>query len=493
LHTSLGNCLLGTIALSVIVASPISTFKASQAYAAGPPNFSPTFKQDEICEPGDRPGVKIVNKKALATSLIKQAGALSDVFFGNRKLPDNSAFAGQEPWTRVFTDPSFCVEMGCSSNALDEPSNVGSDTGAVKSASAVLPSQTYWFRLLQSYVSMPDGLIADPNFRSVGPPPRNASDFLNPAASAAQLACVPAPRDIIGTFIQPFRLRGYPGQIAGVPTPVGVTSSPPADDFHANQLYFPNQGAQLGVKSNQGNPATSSLVGALGYQIDVSQFVQPHTFIVPYVAIDRETNTKKKSASDPAPPPFSPNTFDSGVVLQTYVPMPASISETISGQNIALRPDYLWNWADGSQLASVNLDYILLGTKYLNQYTQLLGSSKIYGMLQVDMLAQAGFFTMKGHPTDLALNQNFARFGGAVGPAIELLWVPDNPIDLSATYTDFLAPEGFHKSLGLFQSGITWNFGPRKLIGVAATYINGRQLGTAQRIQQWSIGLSLRY
>jgi hypothetical protein len=56
-----------------------------------------------------------------------------------------------------------------------------------------------------------------------------------------------------------------------------------------------------------------------------------------------------------------------------------------------------------------------------------------------------------------------------------------------------LAPRGFHKDLGLFQTAATFNFDPSKIFGLTVQFAHGRQDGTAQLVDLWNIGLSLHF
>jgi hypothetical protein len=391
----------------------------------------------------------------------------------------------------MFLAPDFCDQMGCTKEEASKWQTLKSDVNAPADAANSI-------------------LAGDPdNFRvQIHPKPgENNSAFLNPD-SKATLACTkPAPvaqpesGSNIPTLLQKVeaslthpRVRGYPAQIVGVPS-AADPSHPSTDSFLSNQLYYPGQNAQFGIKSNSGNPATSSLVGAIGIPVPLPA-IPGLSFpaVVPYVGFDRETNNKKSTATNPQPP-FSPNTFDVGLVAEAFIPHQNSGGPGMKflGQSVAIRPDYNWNWADSSQLFSVDLNYIPLTTAFVNQCSPVVDN--LCGMLLANAITEFGIYPVKGHPVDdpNSLHDGFVRIGGQLGLAAIWSYFDNNPIDASVSYADFLAPVGFHKSLGLVQTSLTWNIGEKKIVGVTASYLNGRQFDTAQRIQQWSLGLSLHY
>ena len=110
----------------------------------------------------------------------------------------------------------------------------------------------------------------------------------------------------------------------------------------------------------------------------------------------------------------------------------------------------------------------------------------------LDGRANFGVYTDKGSTAD-PLNTNFVRLGGRVGGALEYTGIEKYPVDAYLTYTNFVAPVGFNRGLGEVQANATFNFGPDKLLGLTASYRNGRREDNAHRDEAWTVGLTAKY
>jgi hypothetical protein len=128
----------------------------------------------------------------------------------------------------------------------------------------------------------------------------------------------------------------------------------------------------------------------------------------------------------------------------------------------------------------------------LNHYRYLFGEQLGY-MLAADARIHIGEFVAIGEPADPRINRDYARFGGSVGPVVQIKPFPDYPIEIGAVYTDFQAASGFNKDLGNFQASVTLDIGTSKVVGLTASYTNGRREDTPQRVDTTSIGLTLQY
>jgi hypothetical protein len=333
------------------------------------------------------------------------------------------------------------------------------------------------------------------------------------------------------------RLTSAPSQLlipSGVSLPPGSDTS---DTFvsSTNEVYQTGSGAKLSFGETSGsNQVSNQVIGTLGLQYTPElsySFVHSLSF-TPYMYIDREeklTNIHDESPSQQ----FSQNLWGGGIDL----------SPVLRSQNpgqelwvVGVRPDYQINYCNNSQLASLNLTQEPIGTEGLPinrlvnvpwdaasgsaawKWTALVNLRENFGwyqnraanvpVLTVNTLcsSKTGAPTYQ-FPTDPRVTQDFTRLGGQAGIALELRCLippfssnpdrqgyvcsPDNPIDVSATYTDFYPVTGFQKSLGYFETLGKWSLG--KGFSLNANYSNGRRPDNGMRYEAWSIGLGLTF
>lgn len=335
---------------------------------------------------------------------------------------------------------------------------------------------------------------------------KTRQDVLLQDSANYPLQCVPkgAPpwqqqmQNTTSAVLKHFMLRSVPDQLA---VPVVKTAGQPAPvdlPHEQNNNYLSSNSAKFSFGQTGGTSAvTNNVVGTLGVPFqggDLSALKD--IALTPYIGMDRET--KIQTTKGVTTTTFSANTLDYGLALSGDIgPSPGS---ELPWWFISVRPDYLRNYVDGSDILSVNTKFspVFYG-EYLpfnhltNACNLATDTTLLRCMLQLDLRADVGWFMNYGHPAEPSLNHDYVRLGGLIGPQLEFDLLPNNPIDLAATYTDFYAARGFSKSLGLFQTSGTFNFDPSKIVGLTLQYSNGRRDDTAARVQLWSIGLTLHY
>lgn len=90
------------------------------------------------------------------------------------------------------------------------------------------------------------------------------------------------------------------------------------------------------------------------------------------------------------------------------------------------------------------------------------------------------------------LNQSYARAGTHVGFSITK--DTDGPsLTLTVAETYLYGFQGTVRNLDLFESSLTYNFDPKKYVGLKASYTKGRNEDTAVPQQTWMVGISARY
>jgi hypothetical protein len=285
-----------------------------------------------------------------------------------------------------------------------------------------------------------------------------------------------------------------PQAIAGTPTPTDAFGV-------SDNQYLSASGAKLSFGQTSGSSATTdSIVGTIGLAFPLTDPTKAgDTFLglwaanlVPYFGIDREgkiQTVKGKTAES-----FTVNTLDYGFLITGYVPLPDA--SPIPDLAVSFRPDYLRNYLDGSAIFSFNSTFAPIAKRFgLNAKTRKPAPFELTYMMQLDIRADLGWFTDYGTPTDPRLNKDFVRLGFVAGPIFEffLPYLPDFPIDTGVTYTDFLAPRGFHKDLGNLQAMGSFNFDKNKILALTIAYANGRRDDTAQRVEMWSVGITLHF
>ncbi len=321
------------------------------------------------------------------------------------------------------------------------------------------------------------------------------------------------------------RARAYPAEMfsaADFDNPAKDITSDPA---HSEDGYLKSASAslQLGqttVNSKQSNSligtvgfeAISPLAKALGGDTSLAQRIN----VVPYAAIDRELNTSTSSSSKTPPAKYATNLWDYGVVvavrLQAGTPREGLDSYWADKDQwshiVSARFDNLNDAVNKNTLLTTELRYTPITPDTALVPVNQLASGQAPGLADIcktwllqctmifDLRAKIGNYGMNGaHPSgfDLRLAKDFERVGGRVGPYVEIDLFPSYPITLSYTYTNYLAPAGFHKSLALQEAAAQVSFGPKKALSVSANYTNGRRDDTAARYDSWSVNLGLSY
>lgn len=314
-----------------------------------------------------------------------------------------------------------------------------------------------------------------------------------PSAVAANPAAPPPPQPAPAFSLQGARLRDIPDQITQ--PAARADGSTPFDTLHSSDTqYLTTNGAKISFGRSAGSTSVAdTIVGTVGYGFAFGPLsaAVPQILAIPYVSVDREGKFAAPGAKAEA---FSADTIGYGLAWQADVIAPTGQVLTFS-----LRPDYLQNFLDGSRIFSLNTKVVpTIATLPLNHSMDcdfmITGCGSLFGMmLQFDLRANVGWFTDVGKPADPRLNHDYVRWGTLIGPQFEFKLTDDLPIDLGATYTDYIPSAGFKKSLGDLQAALTFNFDKQKIIGLTGQYVNGRRDDTAARVQMWLIGLTLHY
>jgi hypothetical protein len=170
------------------------------------------------------------------------------------------------------------------------------------------------------------------------------------------------------------------------------------------------------------------------------------------------------------------------------------------GVFISVRPDYLWDANDHSQLftGDVVVTPRLRLTEgkdefYLNAYRQLLPAAlpKIYWEPVVLLKFDGGVYTKLGSNSLAAKNSSIARGGGQFGLNVVSDY-PNWPLSFSTSYVYLYSWEA-GKNIGYFSNSLTFSLDSKKYTGVTLMYNNGNLESTGKRQEQTTVGLSFKY
>ena len=328
-------------------------------------------------------------------------------------------------------------------------------------------------------------------------------------------------------------------RIVNAPSELLVPSDPTADEASpVSKAYPTGAGAKLSFSEDSGSAQVSNqVIGVFGLQFPVKLTESPNwdMILTPYAYIDREE--KLTNIHDQAPKQqFSQNFWGGGLSASLVNSLEDSkFQEFTNLQEIiwGARPDYQFNYCNNTQLASLNTTALPVGQfgNLINRLTNVTPSSQAWQIailfnlqtnfgwyqhrapatpvLTVNTLCQstkasssAPVFSFN---TDPRVAQDYVRPGAQGGISFELrclipaigvfdqgfLCLPDNPLNLSATYTDFYPVTGFRKSLGYFDTLGKWKIGEG--ISINAEYSNGRRPDNTLRYEAWSIGLGFTF
>jgi hypothetical protein len=408
-------------------------------------------RQSEICvESGGR---RIVDKRKLARYL------LTKFPFNAAAVPerDDQGFAGLDLNRRIIADPQICL-----GNKFCKKGDQESVAGIRGNMAALLLGTIPGYR---------PTVVMDPEAYILG------------ANEDAAILCEQ----------EGGRPVEAPGAVFAKPPKV---SSPVRVRGKANDLYIDRdqgkdfQGTSQAIASytvdDIAGKSTATVKGAVGYAIGTELVLgNGQRFdLVPYVEtntvfVDVRPGSKSKASAT--------ETVNTGVLASLFL-----VSSSNFGHVLNVRPDYLFDLQDDSQLLTARLQYIPVIRGLFNDFLRFVPDRDDFASFKpvLDFRADAGVYTEKGSNPIALEEERVVRLGGQAGITI----VSDSdlvPLSFNASYTWF---EGIYgRDIGYFSSSLTWHLDPKKYFGITATYSNGEREDTAKREDQWMIGLTGRF
>ncbi len=430
------------------VAAALAALVAAHAVLAQDMPFPP--RQSEICvESGGR---RIIDKRKLARYL------LTKFPFNAAAVPEGTeqVYPGVDLSRRIIADPQICQgNKGCRKS--DQES-----LAAIRGNMAVL--------LLGSIPGYRPTVVMDPEAYILGTNEDGA------------IVCEQG--------------KGGPVEAPGaVFTPPPKASGPVRVRGKANDLYIGRdqkdfQGTSQAVVSytvdDLAGKDTATVKGAIGLAIptDLLKGSGQRLDLVPYVEtnvviVEPHAGSKAKASAS--------ETLNAGVLASLFL-----VSSSELGHVLNLRPDYLFDLQDDSQLLSMKLQYIPVARGLLNDFIRIVPDRDDLASFKpvLDLRVAAGVYTETG-VNPIALEESrVLRLGGQAG----LVIVSDSPYVPLSFSTSYLWLEGMlGRDIGYFSSTLTWHLDAKKYFGLSATYSRGEREDTAKREDQWTIGLTGRF
>ncbi len=160
------------------------------------------------------------------------------------------------------------------------------------------------------------------------------------------------------------------------------------------------------------------------------------------------------------------------------------------GNLLNVRPDYLFNLAEHSQIVTLNLQYLPVVNSWVNSFRPVIIGRDDFASFKLiaDVRVAGGTYLDKGVASVAAAHDPFFRAGGQAGIAL----VSDNPalpLSLTTTYTRLHHLSG-KQEVGYFANSLTYSFDPNKYFGVSLTYSNGTKEDTVEREEQFGLSLT---
>ncbi|HLH88301.1 MAG TPA: hypothetical protein VKX28_07570 [Xanthobacteraceae bacterium] len=471
----------------VVIGSVIGVLAAvppASAASPGDKDIDPNLpRHADVCSGG------FVAKKQLAYQLLVNVKATHAIM---------RISAGPDLWHRIFVDDHFCpvpsitvcakdpksdackAAKSCESDQLAAQDAATSFFRAVnvnvhihRSTKAYAPSQA----LLKLNGNDPDPAVGIPAqvelFFAAGTANDDRDTKSSIACTADEPPAPPAPYNALNDTspLSKLRLRGL------------------SDDLYIDRTNpnFKATTAASGSFSDDTHAAhtsTAKITASLGYTFDLPF----NTEIVPYVSINESlTDTQlKPRVKDPT------NSVAAGVLFERFFLNPDRPEIT---HVLSIKPQYLGNTTDHSQLASARMIYApWIDSPFfnLNTFRELpFLPGPTWGQILFDIRNDAGTYTNRGNmPAIVTANRDFDRIGSRVG----LVLTTDNfpSVTFNVTETYMYGVTGFYRSVENTQASVTYNL-VNSYLGLTASYKRGRDIDTAVASQIWMLSLTGRY
>ena len=325
-----------------------------------------------------------------------------------------------------------------------------------------------------------------PAFQGANFPPDTTWSGLYSTDSFPLIKCSPSelakPKIVLRArpFLANIRIRGVPDQLV----------------HDRSSSSFKGDGAATFSILRDGVARTTNYkaVGAVGYALfggNNNKPLDPDLIVFGNINYSNTTNFKGVSK-----PPLS-NEYDVGLIGDCFLGFSdtkgvglckgEAVDRSTEGVWISIRPDYLWDRSDNSQIFTGNLTVTPL-VGFVNTFRSVGGLS--YEPVLV-LKFDGGAYTRDGANLQATKNPTVARGGAQVGLNI----ISDEaslPASLNASYI-YMDNLESGKNIGYFTTSLTLFLDKEKYIGLTINYNNGNVEATGKRQEQTTLGLSVKY
>jgi hypothetical protein len=451
--------------------------------------YAADFDHDELCVyqkgPNGQPNKalpRIVSKKKLALAILSRMDlkTLAEQADDNPSSPQYGPF-----WRRIFLDPTFCQnDAACIGPHLPQPGEPKPVPGAKPppedNTAALEKVKQLRFEFVNSVITNMDG-----RYYALSNPGAGVDYFLGDDR-INRITCVGPD---VPTEPKAVKIK----------MPAGLRLRANADDLNVDKSNPVYADAFRSVK-----PATinfsrdidkvnkASLQATLGYAIPL--FSEPSPWgifsgeVVPYIAASQSvTKTDGKAATY-----ADTNNVAAGALLNTELLFKGTGLNNV----FLIKPQYLWNTKDRSEIASVKFIYepwtngllrintpIQVGTFFEASWLQLL----------FDVRANIGEYAKKSTDPTVAVGQSsFERAGTKFGFSFSTNSKTAHAV-LTVTETLLYGFAGPVKHLSFFDSTLSFYFDATSNFALTLSYTNGRDEDTAEDVRTYKAGLSAKF
>lgn len=233
-------------------------------------------------------------------------------------------------------------------------------------------------------------------------------------------------------------------------------------------------------QDNVAHKRTRSAIGVVGYAFRLPKNPIGLREIVPYFGIDSELS---KSAGSKASTKADTRTFG----IMTDAAWTSSIVNYL-----ALNPALLSDLQHHSKLFTATVYYQPVLDNYLNSNHEIaeLGASPLFFQFVLNGQIHHGHYTDGGNLAP-AESADYDRFGGTIGFSF-LTNSKDYPFAWTTTKSWYRG-SGLFKTIGKFNSTLTFGFGPGGTFSWSISYDRGRDVDTTVLEREWKLSLGIKY
>lgn len=237
------------------------------------------------------------------------------------------------------------------------------------------------------------------------------------------------------------------------------------------------------VRDDIAGTRSSNILLYVGYPIKERDRNDDWYEIVPYAGINR-TVVNPLTGSQAGADYSDSNAY--GVILGGHKPL----GSTRWSYDYQMRPELLVDHAEGSRLASLNLQVTPILHNRFNDHIRGMSDLFVLKLIFVPKF-NIGRYVDRGKPDAEADNKDYTRTGADVGFSGQVK-NPSMPIDFSSRYTKLWASHDA-RDVSYVKTSINWNLHPKKYFGIGVNVSHGIREDTAKDEHKKEIVLTIRY